>query len=177
MRSPNPPSDESPPAADSLTRWRVPFWDLGPFLSSDIRDEAAAALRGAASGMDTITQLTGWVARRIAIDHSPRGFGTAMNTLMARRGSQDGKARLLVTMARAAEVPARVVRGVEVRANSIAGRSWAELWAGRWIAVDPVSGEVPARAALVQLGIGERGLAADIVPLLASARFLPLPPP
>jgi transglutaminase-like putative cysteine protease len=100
-----------------------------------------------------------------------------MNTLLARRGSQDGKTRLLVTMARAVGIPARVVRGVEVRAGGVAGRSWAECWADRWIAADPVTGEFPATRALVAVALGERGLPSDLVPLLASARFLPVSAP
>ncbi len=174
VRSPNPPADPSQPPGDSLMRWRLPFWDLGVLQASEVREEAATALRGAATRIDSVKQLTGWVARRIGTDGSPRAFGTAMNTLLARRGSQDGKARLLVTLARSVGIPARVLRGVEVRSTGVVGRSWTELWADGWIAVDPVSGDVPAGKALLPIAVGERSLPTDLVPLLASARFLPI---
>jgi hypothetical protein len=35
--SPNPPTDPSQPPGDSLARWRLPFWDLGPMQASEVK--------------------------------------------------------------------------------------------------------------------------------------------
>jgi len=156
------------------SRWLGPAWDL-----ADPRDSlVVAATRGlgtAKTKRDSAAHLTGWVTRRISLDRSPPGFGTALNALRTRRGGPDSKARLLATLARAAWIPARVVNGVAVLPEGTFGHTWVELWIGRWVAADPTFGHFPASASLIRIGFGERGRSTDLVPLVGSARFLPIP--
>lgn len=150
-----------------------PSWDLA-VLDDRIHIITVAALRGARTGIDSVRALTRWVARQIAADPAPTAVGTAINTLRAGKGTADGKARLLVTLARNAGIPARVVAGVAVLPNGVFSHSWGELWVGRWIASDPTFGQVPASPQLIRILIGERSRPVDLLPLVASARFLPL---
>ena len=156
--------------------WLAPGWDLAGLNDSAIRQAAAQAVGRAATLADSAANLTRWVATQIATDRSPGGVGTAPSTLRNRRGTPDGKARLLASVARASGIPARVVSGVAVLPQGHFGHAWVELWAGRWIAADPTFGHFPASASLIRIRLGERSRPPDLVPLIASARFLPIGP-
>lgn len=173
---------------DTLTVWREtpsqpgsqepggalgPAWDL-PVAAEDIRATAAIALRSAASGRDSVEALTRWVTQQVATDTQPGAFGTALNALRSRRGNPDAKARLLATLARASGIPARVVTGIAVLPQGSFAHAWAELWLGRWIAADPTFGQIPASPSLIRIALGERSRPIELLPLVASARFLPL---
>ncbi len=169
-RGPNPQDPEQP----ALTPWRQSFWDTGSLQDAKLKAAAREGIAGASSPVDSVANLTRWVSSRIRTDTSQVGFATVMNTLEAGRGHPDGKVRLLVALARAAGIPARVIRGLAVTSNGVFAHCWAGLWAGRWISADPVLGQFPAAGNLVPIAIGERCRASDLVPLTASARFLPL---
>jgi hypothetical protein len=174
--------------ADTVTVWRDgpqeeseaearralgPGWDLA-VRDEEIRAAARLAVGNALTAGDSARALTRWVGQRVSTDLAPTAVGTALGTLRSRRGSPDGKARLLATLARASGIPARVVTGVAVLPEGIFAHSWTELWLGRWIAADPTFGQMPASASLVRLSIGESSRPVDLLPLVASARFLPL---
>jgi hypothetical protein len=170
VRIPNPLD----PASDSLARWRGAYWDTGPLEDRNLRAAVQDAIAGAVTSVDSAANLTRWVASHIRTDLSPVAFATVANALQAGRAHSDGKVRLLVAMARAAGIPARIIRGIAVTNSGAFAHGWAELWAGRWIAADPVLGQFPAANNLVSIAVGGRGRATDLIPLTASARFLPL---
>jgi hypothetical protein len=83
----------------------------------------------------------------------------AVLVLEQREGSREGKERLLVTLLRAAGVPARNVRGLQLIEDAQpAERIWTEAWiADGWVpmsAGDGFFGEQPA--AFIVLDVGER---------------------
>jgi hypothetical protein len=83
----------------------------------------------------------------------------ALLTLTQREGSPEGKARLLVTLLRAAGVPARNVRGLELREGTAPQeRVWTEAWVNdRWVPMSGVDGFFAQRPAdLIVLGDGDR---------------------
>lgn len=168
----HPPSDSSPPPPESL--WHTA--DL-PMRDSMI----GAALRGAigrarpATRTDSVRRLTAWVARQIATDPAA-GSGSAISALRNRKGSPDAKARLLVTLSRAAGIPARVANGLAIDGRGALAHSWAELWIDGWHAADPTYGQYPASTSLVRITTDRRSRPLELFPLVASARFLPLPP-
>jgi Transglutaminase-like superfamily len=167
-----PPQSDSADAAAELARG--PAWDL-PVRDRDMAVAAAEALQGARTADDSIAALTRWVARQIATDTTLAAFGTARNALRARRAGPDGKARLLATLARVSGIPAREVAGLAVLPQGSLSHSWAELWErGRWIAADPSYGQLPASTLLVRVTVGTRSRPLDLLPLVGSARFLPL---
>jgi transglutaminase-like putative cysteine protease len=150
-----------------------PSWDI-PVLEEGVLEAAGRALTGARSARDSAARLTLWVAGQIATDDGENAPVTAGPTLRGRRGTADGKARLLATLARASGIPARVVSGLAVMPNGSFGHTWTELWIGGWVAADPTYGHFPASASLVRLAVGERSNPADLLPLAGSARFLPI---
>jgi transglutaminase superfamily protein len=166
------------PAAGDAVEPRMalgPAWDLA-LRGEGMHEIAAGVLSRATTPRDTARVLTEWVARQVETDTASTAFGTALNALRARRGNPDAKARLLVTLARANGIPARVVTGVAVLPEGVFAHSWSELWLGGWVAVDPTFGHVPASTSLIRIAIGERSRPFDLLPLVGSARFLPLRP-
>jgi hypothetical protein len=153
-----------------------PSWDT-PVLDAGMTLVASRALAGAGSARDSAERLTLWVAHQIALDPGESPAATAGRTLLTRRGSADGKARLLATLARVSGIPARVVTGVAVLPKGSFGHAWTEVWIGGWVAADPTYGHFPASASLVRLAVGERSNPMDLLPLTASARFLPIGKP
>jgi transglutaminase-like putative cysteine protease len=148
-----------------------------PTLDEAFATAARAATLGARTGEDSAAGLTRWVARQIVTDSSKTASSTALFTLRSQRGTPDGKARLLVSLARASGIPARVVTGFAVVGGGIFAHAWAELWLGRWVAADPTYGQFPASPALVRISVGGRSRPTSLIPLAGSARFLPLVTP
>jgi transglutaminase-like putative cysteine protease len=145
-----------------------------PADDPEIRRAAIRVTSGAVSAEDKARMLTRWVAAQVATDGGENATGAALLTLRFRRADQDGKARLLATMARAVQIPARVVNGLAVLPQGAFGHSWTEVWLGGWVAADPTFGQFPASASLIRLAVGGRSRPVDLLPLTASARFLPL---
>lgn len=151
-------------------------WDT-PVRDASMAVFARRALRGAETRRDSLRQLTAWVAREIATDTAGRAAATAGPTLRARRGNADGKARLLATLAKVSGIPARVVTGLAILPRGSFGHAWTELWMDGWAAADPTYGHFPASASLIRLRVGERSHPIDLLPVAASARFLPIRKP
>jgi hypothetical protein len=85
----------------------------------------------------------------------------AVLVLEQREGSREGKERLLVTLLRAAAIPARNIRGLQLIEDAQpAERIWTEAWiADRWVPIsasDGFFGEQPA--SFIVLGAGDRPL-------------------
>jgi hypothetical protein len=67
------------------------------------------------------------------------GPDDALLALSNRAGSEHGKTALLVTLLRAAGIPARPVVGLQLRAGAAPRETlWAEAWAGHWIPLSPM---------------------------------------
>lgn len=166
-----PDSGTAPPPSMLEVTWDLPISDGG------IVAAAREATAGAVSAEDSARRLTRWVGRQIATDTGSTASGSALFTLRARRGTADGKARLLASMARAQRIPARVVSGLALLADGSFGHAWAELWVGRWVAADPSFGQYPASASLVRLTTGSSSRPITQVFFAGSARFLPIRTP
>ena len=97
--------------------------------------------------------------QELALDSSG-GPSDVKGVLLAGRASSLGRARAMVTLCRAADLPARVVRGVVLRNDGNAVlHAWAEVHVGqRWVPYDPeygLSGEVGANYLVVCRDGGE----------------------
>jgi hypothetical protein len=148
-------------------------WDTS-VQDEAVRPAAQRALAGARTRRDSLRRLTLWVAREVVTDTSRASAATAGPALRTGRGNADGKARLLATLAKASGIPARVVTGLAVLPQGSFGHAWTELWMDGWAAADPTYGHFPASASLIRLRLGERSHPIDLLPVTASARFLPI---
>ena len=64
----------------------------------------------------------------------------ASQTLASREADCSEFSTLFVAMARSLGLPARMVSGLAHSGNSFGGHAWVEVWAGRWIELDPTWG-------------------------------------
>lgn len=102
-----------------------------------------------------IRALFGFVSDEIATEDT--ATDDAVLTLAGREGSARGKTRLLVTLLRAAGVPARTALGLQLRdGEDPVPKRWVEAWlGGAWMPLDPVGGRFAARPeSTVLLGTG-----------------------
>jgi tetratricopeptide (TPR) repeat protein len=65
---------------------------------------------------------------------------TAVDTLATREADCLEFSQLFVAMARALGLPARIVSGMAYSGGSFGGHAWVEVYAGRWIELDPTWG-------------------------------------
>jgi Flp pilus assembly protein TadD len=64
----------------------------------------------------------------------------AAQTLASREADCSEFSALFVAMARSLGLPARMVSGLAYGGDSFGGHAWVEVWAGRWIELDPTWG-------------------------------------
>jgi hypothetical protein len=130
-----------------------------------IRELARGLVAQQASTREKITAILAWLGANITAE-AVDAF-SARDVLDAKRGECQGHAWLYAALARALQVPTRVVNGL-VYAPEYGGflyHTWAEsLIDGDWRAVDPTFGQMQADATHVALGRGES--MADLVPLV-----------
>ena len=128
---------------------------LGRRILGDERDPGRTAAR-----------LVAWVAdsvRRAPAPLVPR----AATVLRERQADVDGHTLLFVALARASGLPARPVSGILLAGERFYLHSWAEVFIGGWVPVDPTWGEFPASANRIRLGIGTLARPLDLLPLVA----------
>lgn len=104
--------------------------------------------------LKAVDKLTRWVAAHV--EESVTDSQTSLETLRNRKGNCQSHARLYAALARAAGIPTRFVSGlVYVAGKGFLYHSWAESYAGQWLAVDPTFGQIPADASHVKLVEGD----------------------
>jgi len=65
---------------------------------------------------------------------------SAAQTLATREADCSEFSALFVAMARSLGLPSRTVRGLAFSGQSFGGHAWVEVWAGKWIELDPTWG-------------------------------------
>jgi len=112
-----------------------------------------------------VRRIVDWMAANIRT--TPADAWSALDVLERRAGECQGHAYLYAAFARALGIPTRVANGI-VYSEDFDGflyHSWAESFVdGRWLAVDPTFGMVPADATHVKLVEGET--LAELTPLV-----------
>lgn len=128
----------------------------GPFVESDDPEIVATATRI----VDGVSEPTARARRILAWVHESMTqvpsltLPSAREVLRTRRGDCNEHAVLLVALARAAGIPARVVAGTVYLEDGFYYHAWAELWLGRWVSADAVFDQMPADATHVKLLVG-----------------------
>ncbi|MDH3684580.1 MAG: UUP1 family membrane protein [Myxococcales bacterium] len=141
-----------PPAA-LRNQWATPTPEF-PSSTQEVRDLLEALrLPPPEDGINRVRTLFAFVTHEVATVETAGDDATL--TLTQREGSETGKARLLVTLLRGSGIPARLVRGLELRARAEPVETvWTEAWvAGTWIPMSSVDGFFASRpAGLLSLG-------------------------
>jgi len=79
----------------------------------------------------------------------------ALQVLDMMQGDCNEHAVLLATLARAVGMPARLVAGAVYLDGAFLYHAWAEVWLGRWVAIDPAMRQFPVDATHVKFAAGE----------------------
>jgi len=110
-------------------------------------------------------QLAKWVSENLAETYDV-AFATAKETLESKRGDCTEHTVLFVALARAAGIPAKVCSGLAYTSlGNFQYHAWAEVYVGRWIAIDPIYNQTEVDA--THLKIFEGVLSAEDVPKFA----------
>lgn len=155
--------------------WLVP----NAYLQSDhpqVRELAATLRR---PGLDAYTQarvLQDWVATNMRFD-AGIALVSASEAVRDRRGTCMAYAVVLTTLARALDIPSRVVMGYIYAANMWGGHAWTEVLVdGHWVALDAAvwrDGPAdPARIGVVRTAL-DQGMAsglASLAPMFGNER-------
>ena len=115
-------------------------------------------------------RLVTWVHNAVRAA-PPAGPPSATATLLSRRGGPSEQAALLTALARAAGLPARTVGGLRWADGRFYYHAWVELYAGGWVAADPLLGQFPADANRIGLAPGGLARAVELAPLVGGLGF------
>jgi len=131
---------------------------------------AASALAAVPSGGSpalVAQALSDWVRRTITLEDGA-GLDSPARMLATRRGTAQGRVRLLVALLEAAQIKARPVWGLVRIGGQWQLRPWVEAWTGHWGPLDPA---VPAASPGLRLRLGTSGEARLLDLALAAGRL------
>ncbi len=150
-------------------RFTAELWPE-PRLSPDDTALTALARRiggGTTNARDAAAALQDWVVENIVT--FPATFGPSIRpagvVLTARTGTPEEKATLLVALARRLGLPARMVGGLLLTPRGPRAHTWAEVFIGDWVPLDPGQVGRVASAAHLRLVTGASGRWSDLFPL------------
>ncbi|TDL84336.1 transglutaminase family protein [Palleronia sediminis] len=132
----------------------VPYLMASRYCPSDEFQSFVAAEFGDIEAGACIARMADWIAKRYT--YSPGASGpwtTALDTFVQRRGICRDFAHVLISLARAKGIPARMVSGYcpEVRPQDF--HALAQVWLdGAWHLVDPTGMATPDRLAIIGVG-------------------------
>ncbi|MEW5723786.1 MAG: transglutaminase-like domain-containing protein [Thermodesulfobacteriota bacterium] len=161
---------------DVRDQGRLPFTDPGllmylkpeEFVESSDRGIIAQARQlagGLTSPLEIVDAVTGWVYENLE-KRPTMSIPSAVQVLDSKVGDCNEHAVLAAALLRAAGVPARIAVGVLYFEGRFYYHAWIEAFWGRWLALDPLLGQVPADAAHIRFITGGISRQADLVRLI-----------
>lgn len=114
---------------------------------------------------ERVARILRWMESNI--ERAPLDVFSALDVLEKRKAECQGHAYLYTALARALDIPTRIVNGLAYseQLHGFLFHSWAESFVdGRWIPVDPTFGQSVADATHIKLLEGET--LADLLPLI-----------
>ncbi len=120
-----------------------------------IRAKAIAVLDGEINAWKSAEKLCRWVYKSIHDKNLKIGFGSALQTLESLEGDCTEHTVLMIAMARAVGIPARVCAGLVFQHDAFYYHFWPEVYVGKWVAMEPTLGQVQADATHIQLAGSE----------------------
>lgn len=116
-----------------------------------IRTKAAEVINGEVNAWKAAQKLCRWVYKNIHDKNLKVGFGSALQTLGSLEGDCTEHTVLMIAMARAVGIPARVCAGLVFQQDAFYYHFWPEVYIGKWVAMEPTLGQIQADANHIQL--------------------------
>lgn len=121
--------------------------ELEPYLKStpefaadnqQVKDKAREIAGDERDAWSVARKLADWTHENL--EWKVVASADASQTLASREADCSEFSALFVSMARSVGLPARIVSGLAYSGSSFGGHAWVEVWAGRWIELDPTWG-------------------------------------
>ncbi len=123
---------------------------LLPVTSEEVRDRVTMLRLTDRNAGIVAAEIQHWMKTHFVIDDFVPVVA-ADRLMRTPRGTALHAAMLMVTLARAAGIPARFVLGMHPDQERWRSTVWVELWTGSWLSIDPVTGEFLDDAVHVKL--------------------------
>ncbi len=127
----------------------LPYLSPSVYIESDDPDIIRKAKEVAGDEDNTwkaAKKVCEWVNRNIKDKNYKVGFGTAKQTLKDLQGDCSEHTVLFVGLARSLGIPSRIATGLVYHNDAFYYHFWPEVYAGRWVAMEPTLGQVQADA-------------------------------
>ncbi len=132
-----------------------------------IREKAAQIVGNKEGTLEAIQAMIEWVYGHM--EKKPTlSVPSALEVLQSRVGDCNEHAVLLVALLRSLGVPSRPCVGVIYFRDGFYYHAWAEVWIGRWVAVDPTLNQLPADATHIKFIHGDIEEWADLVKVIGT---------
>jgi hypothetical protein len=166
------------PASQLVSRYALPTSErlrgtfaqnLGATPLLEVEDPAVARLALRLRGnqtdpLEVVRSIVAWTRDSIHAEAGPQR--TARGAIAARSGDAREFALVFAAVARAAGIPTRLVSGLLHHDGRFYAHAWSHAYIGRWIAIDPMLGQVPADASHLEFAHDVVDLGPDIARLL-----------
>jgi transglutaminase-like putative cysteine protease len=150
------PSYTLPPSAAHRTKYQAELQnEPGVEVDAPVINAQAVRIVGHSrtDPRAVVEGLLRWVHDSLTPTPDKAAHG-AIDALQMRRADCDGYTRLFTAMARKMGVPTRTSMGLMFANGKFFNHTWAEVYLGDWVAVDPMLGQFPADAAHLRLFSG-----------------------
>ena len=159
---------------------RRPFHDpdLDPYLEPEaliqsrhpkIIAQARSLAGGVGEPLEIIDRVVNWTYENLE-KRPTMSVPSAVDVLETKVGDCNEHAVLAAALLRAAGVPTRVAVGVLYYDGRFYYHAWLEAYWGRWLAVDPVVGQVPADATHIRFMTGGLARQSEMIRLIGRLR-------
>jgi transglutaminase-like putative cysteine protease len=139
-----------------------------PFIQSadpTLRRQAAEIIGDEHDALRAAMLIQQWVYR--TIEKKPTlSIPSALDVLKLKVGDCNEHAVLFTALCRAAGIPSRFCAGLVYNQGSFYYHAWSEVFAGRWVSVDPALDQLPADATHIRLVEGGLDRQLEIVRLI-----------
>lgn len=133
------------------------FLAASPLIQSDhprIIQQAAEIINGSNDAVIAARLLLQWVYKYL--DKKPTvSVPSAVQVLDLKAGDCNEHAALFAALARSRGIPTRICSGLVRLEEKFYYHAWAEIFMGKWVAVDPAFNQFPADATHIRLVIGD----------------------
>lgn len=130
-----------------------------------IVSQTRAVTGGIISPLEAVNRVVDWVFANLE-KRPTMSIPSALDVLETKVGDCNEHAVLAAALLRASGVPAKIAVGVLYFEGRFYYHAWLEVFWGRWMAVDPVLGQVPADATHIRFLTGGLSRQTDMVRLI-----------
>lgn len=133
--------------------------------NDEIVKKAIVILGDEKNSLEAARKINDWVYKNL--EKTPTiSVPNALDVLESRKGDCNEHATLFTALARAAGIPTKLVLGLVFLDGKFYYHAWNEVFVGKWIAVDPTFGQLPADASHVKFVEGNLNKSSEILRLV-----------